>query len=112
MRFLPSECPVPVFSNAIHDMKKMLAPRPGGRLATARRRPLRRVIQLPAEVGSCRHGHKLEETVTEEVGGGWMVWGRYPCSMCGRVGLDYVSTPPDVVLVGDRRLAPRRVVTA
>jgi hypothetical protein len=69
----------------------------------------RRVMALHDEVARCRHGHELEETATEEVADGWMIWGRYSCSKCGRIGLNFVSHPPDVILVDDRRLVPRKV---
>jgi len=47
----------------------------------------RRVIPLPSDLDRCRHGHELHETATEQVGEGWIVWGRYGCPNCGRVGL-------------------------
>jgi hypothetical protein len=75
----------------------------------ARRRSSRRVIQVPRDLDRCRHGHELEDTATEELGGGWIVWGRYACDNCGRVGLDHVQEPPDVILVGRRRMTPRRI---
>ncbi|MGE0160588.1 MAG: hypothetical protein AB7T31_14355 [Gemmatimonadales bacterium] len=47
----------------------------------------------------------------DELAEGWIVWGRYGCSHCGRIGLHHVPDRPDVILLDGQRFIPRRVHT-